>query len=122
VKKTAFFLTIATIVCTHPGSYQASARWSPDYANNPPEVQQWFRQQHNARGQWCCDKSDGHPFFGSYKLNEDGSVTLEDADGRTIPAYMVLHEARNPTGHAVWWYTEAGGNHVDYCFAPGTLG
>ncbi len=97
------------------------ARWKAEYGKQPKEVQQWYKGQHNAQGQWCCDKSDGHPFFGSYTLNKDGSVTLQLASGpRTLPDYMVI-KGPNPTGHAVWWYLETGDNHTDFCFAPGTL-
>lgn len=99
----------------------ALARWKPEYGKAAPEVQAWFKNQHNEQGQWCCDESDGHPFFGDYKINEDGSVSLEhEGQQRTLPAYMVL-KGGNPTGHAVWWFTDAGGTHRDYCFAPGTL-
>lgn len=97
------------------------ARWKPEYANVSPKIQAWYKSQHNAQGQWCCDESDGHPYFGAYTLNKDGSVTLDLKSGkRTIPAYMVL-SGRNPTGHAVWWYLESGDLHTDFCFAPGTL-
>ena len=97
------------------------ARWKPEFAKMPQEVQQWYKGQHNSQGQWCCDKSDGHPFFGSYTLNKDGTVTLELASGkRTLPEYMVI-KGPNPTGHAVWWYLDAGDSHTDFCFAPGTL-
>lgn len=97
------------------------ARWKAAYGKADPAVQAWYKQQHNAQGQWCCDESDGHPYFGSYTLNQDGSVTLNLKDGkRTLPAYMVLN-GPNPTGHAVWWYLETGGSHTDFCFAPGTL-
>jgi len=97
----------------------AQARWRPEYGQQPAGTQAWYQQQHNDKGQWCCDQSDGHPFFGTYKMNEDGSVTI-DADGgpRTLPAYMIL-KGGNPTGHAVWWYLEVGNQHHDYCFAPG---
>jgi hypothetical protein len=99
----------------------AMARWSPAYENMPPEIKTWFKQQHNSQGQWCCDESDGHPYYGDYSINSDGSITLEkDGSARTIPAYMVL-KGPNPTGHSVWWYIETGGQHRDYCFAPGTL-
>lgn len=100
----------------------ALARWKPQYANAPPEVRQWFQAQRNGRGQWCCDKSDGHAYFGQYTLNADGSVTLQLGSDRThtLPAYMVL-QGPNPTGHAVWWYAEVGSYHKDFCFAPGSL-
>ena len=100
----------------------ADARWKSEYGSQPAHVQAWYQQQHNDMGQWCCDQSDGHPFFGDYAFNKDGSVTLHvNGDARTLPAYMVL-KGPNPTGHAVWWYVEAGSQHRDYCFAPGTLG
>ncbi len=97
------------------------ARWKPEYGKQPREVQQWYKGQHNAQGQWCCDESDGHRYDGGYTLNQDGSVTLELASGqRRLPEYMVL-KGPNPTGHAVWWYLDTGDNHTDFCFAPGTL-
>ncbi|HZD90951.1 MAG TPA: hypothetical protein VE224_12690 [Pseudolabrys sp.] len=97
------------------------ARWKPEYAKKDPQIQAWYKSQHNAQGQWCCDKSDGHPYFGTYTMNKDGSVTLDLKQGkRTLPAYMVLG-GPNPTGHAVWWYLDVAGHHTDFCFAPGTL-
>lgn len=100
---------------------EAQARWKPEYAAASPEVQSWIKDQHNAAGQWCCDKSDGHPFYGGYAINADGSVTLQTAAGpRVLPPFIVL-KGPNPTGHAIWWYVETGAEHIDYCFAPGTL-
>ena len=97
------------------------ARWKPEYGKADAKIQAWYKGQHNAQGQWCCDESDGHAFFGAYTLNQDGSVTLDLATGkRTLPQYMVI-KGPNPTGHAVWWYLDAGDSHTDFCFAPGTL-
>jgi hypothetical protein len=98
------------------------ARWDASYASQPPEVQAWFKQQHNSRGEWCCDESDGHRFFGDYTLNNDGSVTVQFSGApHVIPAELVL-KGPNPTGHAVWWYRDTISGHRDYCFAPGVLG
>ncbi|MGN6572914.1 MAG: hypothetical protein ACTHLO_16010 [Pseudolabrys sp.] len=109
------------IVVTAMLCVPALARWKPEYGAQSAELQAWFKDQHNQQGQWCCDESDGHPFFGEYKINEDGSVTIQDGGAaHQLPAYMVL-KGSNPTGHAVWWFTDAGGVHRDYCFAPGTL-
>lgn len=87
------------------------------YANAP--YHEWYKEQYNAHGQWCCDKSDGHDYYGTVTFNADGSVTLDG--GHTLPAYMVL-KGPNPTGHAVWWYVSNEFGHRDYCFAPGSMG
>jgi len=109
-------IVLASAVCA-----PALARWKAEYGTQTAEVQAWFKDQHNSQGQWCCDESDGHPFYGSYAINKDGSVSIEGEQGpRTLPGYMVL-KGPNPTGHAVWWFTDAGGDYRDYCFAPGTL-
>lgn len=100
----------------------ALARWKPQYASQSPQVRNWFEHQHNARGQSCCLDADGHPFYGNYVINGDGSVTidLERGGRRTLPAYMVL-PGPNPTGHAIYWYKDYGSARIDYCFSPGTL-
>lgn len=117
LRSAALLAAVFGIVSTAP----VLARWKPQYAKASPEIQAWYKQQHNSEGQWCCDKSDGHPFYGAYTMNKDGSVTLDLKDGRrTLPKYMVL-SGPNPTGHAVWWYLDVGNNHTDFCFAPGTL-
>lgn len=103
------------------GAAPVMARWKPEYAKVDPKIQAWYKSQHNAQGQWCCDESDGHRYDGSYTMNQDGSVTLHLASGpRTLPAYMVL-SGPNPTGHAVYWYLDTGDTRTDFCFAPGTL-
>jgi hypothetical protein len=89
------------------------------YAESPHA--HWFKTQHNEQGEWCCDNSDGHPYFGDYSFNADGSVNVTDEAGKPhkLPAYMVL-KGSNPTGHAVLWYTDhQHAGHRDYCFAPG---
>lgn len=99
----------------------AEGHWRTAYRGVPAGLRFWFEHQRNARGQWCCDKSDGHPFYGAYTINPNGSVTVQLPTGpRTLPAYMVL-DGPNPTGHAVYWYRDYGTVRLDYCFAPGTL-
>lgn len=91
------------------------AKWKPQYAQAPLNIQKWYGSQHNARGGYCCDKADGHAYYDNYQLNKDGSVTL--ANGTHIPQWQVL-SGPNPTGHAVWWHNS---DLVSYCFAPGSL-
>jgi len=96
------------------------AKWKEQYGHAPPEIQGWYRAQKNARGELCCDHSDGHPYFGNYQLTPDGGVELQLEGGRyRIPPDMVL-KGSNPTGHAVWWYVDNERGHFDVCFAPGT--
>lgn len=111
---------VAGAVCAGLFAFQASAR-DPGgrYAGSP--YSEWFKSQHNEKGEWCCDKSDGHYYDGAYTLNQDGSVTVgEGKSAKTLPNYMVLKHP-NPTGRAVWWYIDTDAGHVDYCFAPGSL-
>jgi len=92
----------------------AQAHWSPQFASESPTIQGWFKSQHNARGEWCCDEADGEPYLGSVTFNADGPVVLDG--GRKLPAYMVLN-GPNPTGKSIWWHV----GETSYCFAPGTL-
>ena len=110
-------LAVIALGCATP----ALARWKPDYAKAAPQVRSWFENQHNARGQSCCLDADGHPFYGAYIINPNGSVTLDLERGqRTLPAYMVL-PGPNPTGHAIYWFKDYGTARIDYSFSPGTL-
>lgn len=112
-----FFMFASAIMAILAIIGEARATWKPKYASADPSVQAWFSAQHNAQGQWCCDKSDGHPYYGAYTLNPDGSVTIGSGKGaHKLPAYMVL-KGPNPTGHAVWWHL----GETDFCFAPGPL-
>jgi len=90
------------------------------YANSPHH--EWFQNQHNSVGQWCCNEADGHPYYDDYKFNDDGSVTVyQDGQKVQIESYKVL-KGGNPTGAAVWWYVEGPYGRTTFCFAPGQLG
>lgn len=91
------------------------ARDDGRWANSP--YKDWYGQQHDANGKWCCDNSDAHPYEGDYQLNDDGSVTLEN--GIKIEAYKVIKKP-NPTGSAVWWYVQPTSDST-FCFALGSL-
>jgi hypothetical protein len=102
-------------------SMASFAKWKKQYDKTLPDIQAWYSSQRNANGQLCCDKADGHPYFGKYRLTEDGGVELQwNGKPYWLPSYMVL-KGPNPTGHAIWWYTDGAGGHLDYCFAPGGL-
>lgn len=81
----------------------------------------WYERQLNGDGAWCCDNAEAHAYFGNYRYNKDGGVTLKLQQGdHIIPAHLIV-KTPNPTGHAIWWYANLNGTRVDYCFAPGAL-
>jgi hypothetical protein len=92
----------------------ALSRPSEFYSTSSPETQAWFKDQHNAKGEWCCSEADGEAYYGGISFNADGSVALDG--GVVIPAYMVLH-GPNPVGHAILWHSGS----TNYCFSPGAM-
>jgi hypothetical protein len=96
-------------------STAALARDDGRYANSPNK--EWFSNQRNSVGQWCCNEADGHFYEGDYEIKADGSI---EAEGHTIEAYKVLKDA-NPTGRAVWWYVDTPYGRNTFCFIPGPM-
>jgi hypothetical protein len=83
---------------------------------------EWYERQVNNKGEWCCHEADGHPYYGDYKVIEDGKVVFDfQGQHAEIPKDRIL-TGPNPTGHAVWWYTEGASGRYDWCFATGSLG
>lgn len=115
----ALLLTAFALALSAKINYALGRDLDGRYAGSPHE--QWYKSQHNSRGEWCCNESDAHPYYGDYKIHDDGSVTVDlNGDAHVLPAYMIL-KGPNPTGHAVWWYIETTSGRRTYCFAPGTL-
>jgi hypothetical protein len=108
--KTALVYILLTSVC--------QGKYKPEYADLPESTKLWYKKLHAPSGQWCCDESDGHPYFGNYDPLPDGGVRL--GDGTVVPPSNVVITA-NPTGHAVWFYNDIDGTRHTYCFVPGTL-
>lgn len=100
----------------------ALARDAGQWATSPHRA--WFDAQHDLNGQSCCYWADGHPYYGAYIVNQDGSVTIKDGPKGevTLPKYKVLLWGKtelsdNPTGEAVWWWSQAPTEVFSYCFA-----
>jgi hypothetical protein len=102
--------------------FLATLLWLAMGEHNGPYTE-WYRDQKNDLGQYCCDESDGHAYDGTYKLESDGSVTVfYEGKPQWIAAHKVL-KGHNPTGHAIWWYLLTDeGEPISYCFSPGQLG
>ena len=86
--ETFLWFAAAAVICLLIGAALASAKDAGQFAGDDPAIRAWYAAQHNSRGQWCCDKADGHDYFDTYEMLPDGGVRL--ADGTTLPAYMVL--------------------------------
>lgn len=110
-------LTVTWCILSCTAVLPASAKDPTGKWANSPNAQ-WYGEQHDGNGQWCCDQSDAHPYEGGYTLNKDGSVTLDN--GVMVAAYKVITKPNPNGGQPVWWYTQPTTNGT-YCFALGTL-
>lgn len=101
----AFILTLFPLVCQ--AKYSGNTKY-PEFFNN----------LHSSDGTYCCDESDGYPYYGNYTILNDGSVQIGDNQEIVPKGRIILN---NPTGHAIWWYTDTSEGRHTYCFSPGTL-
>ncbi len=88
----------------------------------------WFEQQHNVKGQLCCDVSDGHMLDEKDVRMKGGiyEVRIEGVWFPVGPSEMrdPIRGGPNPTGHPIVWYTRTITRLpglIISCFAPGTL-
>jgi hypothetical protein len=100
------------------GAYGKNLDWRYDNAPNKKR----YESRVNKKGERCCNEADGEPYYRDNRLTEDGRAVF-DFQGQhvEIPKDRVL-TGPNPTGHAVWWYTEGASGRFDGCFATGSLG
>ena len=95
----------------------ADAGWKPEYGYSP--YNQWYGQQHDRNGWYCCEYGDAHPAHNAYLREGKWYVPIDGFD-REIPPESVI-EGPNPTGHGVVWYSGRGDHVTIFCFAPGPL-
>lgn len=90
-----------------------------------PALHDWFERQHNKRGGWCCDISDGHMLDDDeWRTGPDGYQVRVDGVWYGILDWQLRADMTdpNPTGHAIVWYLKYGDNVNIFCFAPGWVG
>jgi hypothetical protein len=73
-----------------------------DFANQPDQIRQWFKNAKAPNGGACCDQADGHRT--EYELRENHYWVLIDGKWVVVPAQAVIHNEPNPIGEAVVWY------------------
>lgn len=84
-----------------------------------PKTREWFKSVRSPAGIPCCDIADGHRT--TWRGDKDGGYEVPIADRWIpIPPETVIHDAGNPTGDAIVWYSvyPTGEIHVR-CFVPG---
>ena len=80
----------------------------------------WFLMQRNIRGTSCCDISHAH-YLKEEDWRSDGKhyqIKVGDRWRDVEDWQMVKPVESNPTGNAILWYNESGGNFVIFCFTP----
>ena len=112
-----FLLTVIVASC---GPTLAGAKDHSKWANAP--YHDWYEKQYSLAGQWCCDKGDAYPYYGTFTTDAKGGITIQAEDGpHHFAAGQLVDPVRggpNPTGHAVYWHSMG----IDWCFAPGAMG
>jgi hypothetical protein len=104
------FTRLIVVIVLSLTAAQAVAFWKPRYASAP--LSEWYRTQRDCDNNYCCGEADATNYLGGYKLNADGSVTLDN--GKVVSACRVL-KGPNFTGHPVIWGSEKN----PFCFAVG---
>ena len=107
---------------------QAQATWKPEYASNPPEVQEWYRNAeltHSAQIRFpfkkCCDHADVvKTRFAVNKLDGRDEWFYEDSPGhmKRIPDDIIHWGKTAPNGRPTLFVYS--GNET--CFFPGDGG
>ena len=106
---------------------QVQARWKPEYANQPPEVQAWYRNaglttaaQMHFPFKKCCDHSDvvKTRFNVNRTTAGDEWYWLDGDTWRRIPDDIIHWDQRAPSGQPTLFIYSG----KETCFFPGDGG
>jgi hypothetical protein len=105
----------------------AAAAFDNGQWNDVPEhVRSWFKSLRGPSGIHCCDVADGHPT--DWEIRPSGYYIPNPIDPAgewiPVPAAAVVHNAGNPVGQAIVWWTmveidEDQSGIFIRCFVPG---
>jgi len=134
-------IAVVSVTCAH-----ARGLYPGQYAQVPPEIQEWFRSQKIPGNEGfeatCCSQADGvngeqdmrngqywtrfvieyHDFKCHEGLCFDGGIKSEQIEWMPVPDSVVIRNSKNPyLNPVIWWLREQGtGNGVRIkCYAPG---
>lgn len=80
-------------------------------------MREWFHNVRSANGIPCCDIADGHRT--DFDMRQNLYWVPINGNWMRVPPDAVLKNAGNPTGGAVVWYSDYGGQIFIRCFVPG---
>jgi len=116
---------IAALAMAAP--FKLDARWKPEYANQPPEVQQWYRNaeltqaaQNRFPFKKCCDHADVvQTRFNVNRTNAgDEWYWLDGQNWRRIPDDIIHWDQHAPSGKPTLFVYDG----KETCFFPGDGG
>jgi hypothetical protein len=121
------FATPAALVTTVALMAPAGATWKPEYANQPVEVQQWYRNAELTKAaqsrfpfKKCCDHSD--VVKTKFNVNRtsagDEWFWLDGETWRKVPDDIIHWNERAPSGQPTLFIY----NGKETCFFPGDGG
>lgn len=113
IKLAALRAALVTVLIGTP----AVAHDNGQFGDVPPQVREWFHNVRSAKGIPCCDIADGHRT--DFDMRQNLYWVPIDGNWMPVPPDAVLKNAGNPTGSAVVWYSNYGGQVIIRCFVPG---
>ena len=97
-------LRVLTIALLSAAPFAAAAFDNGQYKDVPDNIRAWFKSVRSPRGVPCCDVADGHRT--DYQMRGDNHFWVPiDGEWRQVPTEAVVHNAGNPTGEGVVWYS-----------------
>lgn len=113
IKLAALRAALVTVFIGAP----AVAHDNGQFGDVPPQVREWFHNVRSAKGIPCCDIADGHRT--DFDMRQNLYWVPIDGNWTPVPPDAVLKNTGNPTGGAVVWYSNYGGQVIIRCFVPG---
>jgi hypothetical protein len=88
-----------------------------------PELQAWFKTVQNAKGEFCCDKTE-IARVDDYQFTGGGFDVIVDGVSYRVPMEKAAREANRVGGAIVWFYpkTAERTNETLRCFMRGMEG
>src|SRR5215831_5553628 len=97
-----------------------SARDNGQYAQQSPEIRNWFKGLHTQTGVSCCDTADGTRVEDpDWRINPNGTYSVRlDGEWQVVAADAVILD-KNRVGYTIVWTYFQDGKRMVRCLMPG---